>query len=470
MTWNPPFNVKLNKDLETAGTVTGSKFVDTTKNLLSEAALWFDASYSGGGQTIRNLGYGGRQLDGQNGSTSGADTNDALHLNWPGDNAGNYVYLPGVNGNALNVPDEDALDITGDIDLRLHVALDSYTPASGQSLMSKWNGTTNNRGFSLRVLSTGVLRFQVSDDGVNLATNDSTVALNFADDVSKWLRVTLRSSDGRVQFFTSDDGVSWVQLGADRTSARTSVFVNDVSLFIGSELNAIVTASGKFYRAQVLDGIDGTTVLDVDTSVITSGSATSFTAITGQTVTINRSTSGRKSVAVVSPVWLFGTDDYMNVPNNALLYPDTSTNLTVIATIRKWDEENFASFVNTRTSTDNVGYQLMASNNGTGTRIEADDGPNFITIQNASALPVDGSVTVIGFIWDQINQEWQSFSDGTLSSSFSTSTIGSIASGDGSLRIGTNSDNEILSVAIFRRLLSTNEIAAISAYYQARLS
>jgi hypothetical protein len=69
-------------------------------------------------QVILNLGTGGSDLNGQNGSTSGADSNDARFLEWPGDNAGNYVYLPGVASNYLSVPDEAALDITGDIDIR----------------------------------------------------------------------------------------------------------------------------------------------------------------------------------------------------------------------------------------------------------------------------------------------------------------------------------------------------------------
>ena len=53
----------------------------------------------------------------------------------------------------------------------------------------------------------------------------------------------------------------------------------------------------------------------IDTSVLKTGAETSFTALTGQTVTITRSTSGRKTAIVTQPCWLFGTDDYMEVNN-----------------------------------------------------------------------------------------------------------------------------------------------------------
>jgi hypothetical protein len=107
-------------------------------------------------QTIINLGTGGAALNGQNGSTAGADSNDALFLDWPGDNAGNYVYLPGRSGDFMQVPDEAALDITGDLDLRAEVALDNWTPSVTHPLVAKF-GTAGNRSYRLDVDTNGRL-------------------------------------------------------------------------------------------------------------------------------------------------------------------------------------------------------------------------------------------------------------------------------------------------------------------------
>jgi hypothetical protein len=110
-------------------------------------------------QTIVNLGTGGAALNGQNGSTSGADSNDALFLDWDGEN---YVYLPGVASNYMSVPDEAALDITGDIDIRVQVAMDDWTSGSSYGLIAKFSDVGDNRGYMLRYFGSagsGRLRF-----------------------------------------------------------------------------------------------------------------------------------------------------------------------------------------------------------------------------------------------------------------------------------------------------------------------
>jgi hypothetical protein len=131
-------------------------------------------------QTIINLGTGGAALNGQNGSTAGADSNDALFLDWPGDNAGNYVYLPGVGGNYLSVPDEAALDITGDIDIRVQVAMDDWTPTAAQTLLSKYS-TSSGFSYLLRLETSGALRLFWSEDGTTNKSATSTAATGITE-------------------------------------------------------------------------------------------------------------------------------------------------------------------------------------------------------------------------------------------------------------------------------------------------
>ena len=294
--------------------------VHPAETLLKQAVWWIDSAHSGSsGQAIRNLGWGGSALDATAGSTTSADSNDPLYLAWDGIN---YAYLPGVVSNFLSVPDATPLDITGDIDIRVQLTMDDWTPSSPMSFLGKWTSTGNQRSYLLALTNVGQMQFYWSVDGINLLSATSSAAISFADGQLAWVRATLDVDNGAsgkdIKFFTSADGITWTQLGTTQTTAgTTSIFAGTGIVEIGSQSNTWNLA-GKIYRAQILNGIDGVPVLDADTSQVTSGSATSFTALTGQTVTINRSTSGRKTTCVTHPVWLFGTDDFMEVNNRWL--------------------------------------------------------------------------------------------------------------------------------------------------------
>ncbi len=283
---------------------------------------------------LTNLGAAGSLLPTTVGSSLAADSNDPKFLDHTGTN---YVYLPGVAANYLSVPDSAALDITGDIDIRLQVACDDWTPASNSMLASKFITTGNQRSWRLVLLASGTLRFAYTTDGSATEINkDCTVVNGLTDGSVKWIRVTLDvdngSSQNETKFFTSDNGTTWTQLGSTITTAgTTSIFASTAPVELGSNDGGNSPSTAKIYRAQILNGIGGTTVLDVDTSVITTGAATSFTAVTGQTVTINRSTSGRKSVAVTQPTWLFGTDDYMEVNNRYMAHSTAAENYVYLS-------------------------------------------------------------------------------------------------------------------------------------------
>ena len=294
--------------------------VHPAETLLKQAVWWIDSAHSGSsGQAIKNLGWGGAALDATAGSTTSADSNDPMYLGWSGVN---YVYTPGISGNYLSAPDAAALDITGDIDLRVQVAMDDWTPSGSTTVLSKW--ASANQSFSFNVNAGGIFYLYWTTNGSTVNTAIASVANTITDGTIKWIRATLDVDNGAsgndVRFFTSDDGITWTQLGTTITTAGvTSIFSGTANVEISSNSNGTSSfLPAKIYRAQILNGIDGVPVLDVDTSVIASGSATSFTALTGQTVTINRSTSGRKTTVVTHPVWLFGTDDYMEVNNRWL--------------------------------------------------------------------------------------------------------------------------------------------------------
>jgi hypothetical protein len=456
--------------------------VHPAEQLLKYSVLWLDAAHdSAGNQTITNLGWGGAALNAQAGSTGSADSNDPKFLEWDGTN---YVYLPGVTSNFLSVPDEAALDITGDIDLRSQVALDDWTPSISFGAISKFsNNIVSDRSYELAVRPTGVLRLAFTNSAVVTREVDSTVAVSFADGSTGWIRATLDVDNGAsgndIKFFTSDDGVTWTQLGSTVTAAGvTSLQVSTTNVDIGRRLgNATFNAPATVYRAQILNGIDGTPVLDVDTSVISTGAATSFNALTGQTVTINRSTSGRKSVAVVSPVWLFGTDDYMEVADNDLLDFGATDSFTMLAVHRPWATQGTNdTLLGKKANTTNTtqGYSLSGGSS-TALQGQAQIGDGAAGITAVSGSRTSGQLTITAAVRNVAADNLIVYLNGTAGTAITDTTTGSLSNAE-VLRVarlsgaGTEyADMELIAVAVFRRALTSTEITEISNYYQGRI-
>jgi hypothetical protein len=429
-----------------------------------------------------NLGTGGSVLDAQFGSSPTSNTNEPLLLSHTGTN---YLYLPGVAGNYASTPDANALDITGDIDIRVRVALDDWSAVT-QEFVAKFDGPTGSGRSYLFRTSSGVanrLEFAWQDSGTaSVRTATSGANVSFANGAVGWVKCTFDADNGAsgftARFYTAPDQATeptvWTQLGTDVTAATVATIATGTfPLVVGSGNTASRAMAGKFYRAIVRDGINGTTVFDADfTQGITSGAQTTFTATTGQTVTINRSTAGRKSVAVVRPVWLLGTDDFFEVADNALLDFDAGDSFTVIAVVRQWaTPTNFGRYVSKKSS-GLFGWEFASS----GTTIAP---VMFIVDATATSASnatrptfTSGSTAALAIVVDRSAQTIRAALNGTLSATSSTSAVGSLANSD-SLRIGGlssgagNQDFELLAVAVFRRALTAGELTAIAAYYGA---
>lgn len=434
-------------------------------------------------QVVINFGTGGTSLNGQLGSTASPDSNDPKYLEWPGDN-GNYVYVPGALGRNISVPDEAVLDITGDIDLRAYVALDDYTPSSVNTGILIAKAVSGQISYLLRIINTGAINFTFTTNGTTSISTNSTVATGLIDGTDKWIRATLDvdngSSQKEVKFFTSDDGSTWTQLGTTVTTAGTTSIHSGTALVVfgGSQLGG-TTATGKLYRAQVFDGIDGTKVLDIDTSVITSGSQATFIALTGQTATINRGTSSTKSVNVVSPVWLFGTDDFIEVADNSLIDFDNTQSFSLVAVYRHW--ANFGTndtLIAKKADTTNTtqGYYLgSGASTAAQTQGQVGDGAAGATATQTTSR-TSGDVFVSTLVRNVAADTITTFLNTTPGSAVTDATTLTSANTE-AFRIGRLSgagsefaDMELVSVAVFRRALSATEIGRIVAYYQARLT
>jgi hypothetical protein len=294
-----------------------------------------------------------------------------------------------------------------------------------------------------------------------------------------WLKVTLDIDNGAagydVKFYWSLDGVTWTQLGTTVTTAGvTTLFASAQVVIFGRGQTGTQLAAGKFVRAIVKNGIDGPTVLDVDCSQIASGSATSFTALTGQTVTIVRGSSSRKSVAVVAPVWLFGTDDYMEVPDNALLGFGASDSFTAVV-VNRQPSITVSQVMLAKKSSNaaaNAGWAVRNATTGTGVGVIVADGVNQGGAGTSTSRTA-GVLDVIASVFPGDTDAGITYINGAAGAAGAT-VLGSIANAD-ALRVGRYSgagtsyaDMEFVAAAIFRRALSLSEINTLTTYFQGR--
>ena len=207
-----------------------------------------------------------------------------------------YVQLPGTAGNTISVAHSSSLStVTGDFELVLRMALDNWAGFSwwfDKSGGGSFPPTLDNNGGTLRLRYNG-----------NLWSSTAGVG-GFSASSTNWVRVTRRSSDGRIQFFTANDQAaeptSWTQLGTDVTGGTGALQTNTQAPGIGGDSGGGNLTAGKFYRVIWRDALSGgTAVLDFNPGQETTSGTTSWTCTTGQTVTVS---GGSAQVVVLASV------------------------------------------------------------------------------------------------------------------------------------------------------------------------
>lgn len=224
---------------------------------------------------------------------------DSAQLDVEGQQGTRFLSLPGeANFSYASIPNAVNLQIVGDIEVVARVALDNYAATANQILVSK--GYAGE--FYFLVGPSNVAFYTVM--GGLLRSGVATWASRPANGTAVWLKVTRVASTGVVTFFSAADQAtepsSWTTIGTGslptgNSDASASLVgfgagVQTATNYIGGE-----RMKGKFYRGIIRNGVGGTTVADVDFTAQTIG-ATSFTATSGQTVTLGGTTNPTRIV------------------------------------------------------------------------------------------------------------------------------------------------------------------------------
>tara|TARA_R110000850_G_C9996151_1_gene468190 strand:- start:18162 stop:19571 length:1410 start_codon:yes stop_codon:yes gene_type:complete len=220
-----------------------------------------------------------------------------------------YLHLPGVAGNYASVPDAADLDGFGDFTLQVDdVVLDDWTSTGDKSLVAKSTGS--NASYIFKVSATdGKLDLLISFDGSSFSTYVSTAATSATDGAPASFKVIRTGSD--IKFY-EDTGSGFAQLGATVSGVSTTLFAGAAAVEVGSFNGGLSSLfPGSIGRARIWsDATQTTNVLDIDFS-LAAHKATSFTATSGQTVTINQSGDNPADIIARPVLRLDGIDDYL---------------------------------------------------------------------------------------------------------------------------------------------------------------
>lgn len=150
--------------------------------------------------------------------------------------------------------------VTGDLDVRVKVALDNWTAA--QCLVACF-GAAPNRAWRFHITASGKLVLETTADGTTLLSASSTVNPTVTNGVARWVRATIdvdNLAGGRTTtFYDSADGLTWNTVGTAVTNAGTTTINAPAGqpYELGGRGNNIDLAAGNYHRVEIRNGIDG---------------------------------------------------------------------------------------------------------------------------------------------------------------------------------------------------------------------
>lgn len=151
-------------------------------------------------------------------------------------------------------------DFTGDVDFRVNVAPDSWTPAAIQTLLAR-NSGVGARGWYLQLNASGGLTLQwypVSGSETFNTVTATSAQVAGTDGVAMWIRATIVLATGVATLYKSvDDGQTWTTLNTATVGATTIGQPAGVFYEVGGRGTSTNVLSGKVYETQLRNGIAG---------------------------------------------------------------------------------------------------------------------------------------------------------------------------------------------------------------------
>lgn len=251
-----------------------------------------------------------------------------------------YLAVPGDAVSYVSTPDAAALDITGDIDVRIEVTLENWATGDLVCLAEKWENDGDNRSWSFGVTSAGLLIFRWSTDGTFLGTLSapSTAAVPTGSGRIA-VRATLDVNDGAggldLKYYTAPSLTgSWTQLGATVHAAlTTSIDAGSAELRVGGDIydgegniGFAAGIQGRVHGFELYNGIAGTLVAApdftaLDTVVTTFDDPEPLTwTIHGGAVVVDPNARFHGEVSTWPPQWdASGADVYTSIVASGVL-------------------------------------------------------------------------------------------------------------------------------------------------------
>jgi hypothetical protein len=265
-------------------------------------------------------------------------------------------------------------------------------------------------------------------------------------------------------------------LGDTVTQAgTTSIFSSSSILEIGNTLNQTNNpARGKFFRAQVLNGIDGTVAFDANFETsITSLLQTSFTesSTNAATVTINRSGSTYRSAGITAAGYLYpGATNTFAASATDFLNFGAADSFTVLAVFRDWHWDSspyIAKTASFATGTDR-GYDIYSITTPALRGAIKDGTVGLISNINAG---IKGGLTAGSFVRNVSTDLLNVYVNTTASSPLTDTSTSSLETTE-TLKLGrigsSYAATELVAAAVFRQALTASQIRQISNYFANR--
>lgn len=187
----------------------------------------------------------------------------------------------------------------------------------------------------------------------------------------------------------------------------------------------------------------------------------------GVTWTVARAATGKKAAVVDRPMLLFGTDDYLEIADNALLNFALADDQTVIVAVRGFGSTTNLTFL-AKKPTGAATTAGWVMRRGT-TQLQGLIGDGTTNLADGTGTVFTGATQVLTFVRNRTADTMEFFDGNTTNGTTTDPATATLANAE-VMRIGRLSgagteygDFEFLGAAIFRRALSAAEVARVVA-------